>query len=123
MQARKNLEFFLTRDSFLCSLILKTERAEVAELVDALDSGSSVGCHVGVRVPSSAPDFGKGRNPKGCAFFIFGRVGRGAAKCVSKRSTAPGSYLESGVRRYPPSSECLNVPPILLCLPYLHTIW
>ena len=29
--------------------------AEVAELVDALGSGSSVGSHVGVRVPSSAP--------------------------------------------------------------------
>jgi hypothetical protein len=29
----------------------------VAELVDALGSGSSVGSHVGVRVPSSAPFF------------------------------------------------------------------
>ena len=28
----------------------------MAELVDALGSGSSVGSHVGVRVPSSAPE-------------------------------------------------------------------
>ncbi len=32
------------------------DKAEVAELVDALDSGSSARKGVGVRVPSSAPN-------------------------------------------------------------------
>ncbi len=47
-------------------------RAEVAELVDALGSGSSVGSHVGVRVPSSAPYWiKKGVIFMDNAFFIW----------------------------------------------------
>ena len=41
------------------------DRAEVAELVDALGSGSSVGFHVGVRISPSAPKIIKSCNPNG----------------------------------------------------------
>ena len=40
-------------------------------LVDALDSGSSVGCHVGVRVPSSAPSKQKQVFQRKACFFLY----------------------------------------------------
>ena len=51
-----------TKDCLFCSVrcgprtLLFTGRAEVAELVDALDSGSSGVTPVGVQISSSAPD-------------------------------------------------------------------
>jgi hypothetical protein len=43
----------------------------VAELVDALGSGSSEGSLVGVRVSPSAPFVWKGRNPNGLRLFFL----------------------------------------------------
>ena|GEM_PF-2501374 len=40
---------------FQAYAILFVVNAAVAELADALDSGSSPGCRVGVQVPSAAP--------------------------------------------------------------------
>ncbi len=40
---------------FAIIFFFRAERAEVAELADAPDSGSGVGNHVGVQIPPSAP--------------------------------------------------------------------
>ena len=49
--------------------------AEVAELVDALGSGSSGGYPVEVQVLSSAPLMKKGHGPNGLRPFFVGRAG------------------------------------------------
>ena len=69
----------------------------MAELVDALDSGSSVGSHVGVRVPSSAPPFRKGRNLKGLRLFHFCRVRLRCGR-VRVREVNPLLFLFSSFR-------------------------
>ncbi len=62
----------LTKKKNKSSFLLKEKIcAEVAELVDALGSGSSVGGHVGVRVPSSAPGIRKSCNFKKLQLFRF----------------------------------------------------
>ena len=55
---KKYLHFIYAYDILLLVVIKATQvnrYAVVAELADALDSGSSGGCTVGVQVPSTAP--------------------------------------------------------------------
>ncbi len=70
---------YLDQIEFLINLfdVSKIRFAEVAELVDALGSGSSRSTPVGVRVSPSAPLEIKGRNPYGLRPFCFGwlRIG------------------------------------------------
>ncbi len=68
--------------------------AEVAELVDALGSGSSRWTPVGVRVPSSAPRIEKRVSFQQLARFHFGLVADGCVE--SSRFTA--SRLLFGIR-------------------------
>ncbi len=67
---------YLDQIEFLINLfdVSKIRFAEVAELVDALGSGSSRSTPVGVRVSPSAPLEIKGRNPSGLRPFCFGRL-------------------------------------------------
>ena len=88
---------------------IRLKRAEVAELVDALGSGSSRGSPVGVRVSPSAPNE---RQPVGIlekvfdGFFYFGPC------CVSCTNRLP----QPEVRRLPlfntARNECLDATMI-----------
>ena len=52
-------------------LLVAQKNAAVAELADALDSGSSPGHRVGVQVPSAAPNFFDNKLVKTRAFLFF----------------------------------------------------
>ena len=45
--------------------------ADVAELADALDSGSSESDFIWVRVPSSAPNKNAEKDTRNCAYSVF----------------------------------------------------
>ena len=59
-----------------CGIIIKPSEnrrqyADVAELADALDSGSSESNFMGVQVPSSAPNKHDGFDTKPSCFFLY----------------------------------------------------